>query len=224
MGWWLAVPIGVALGLALAVGLDRAAEPAGAQSGRSGVTLSAEQLRINQRIGQQGVKRANRANTRLDRLPAAATGPAGPAGPTGPQGPGATRLAYSAAQGSPAQTILDQPGLALSVVCEAGPVAGQTALSITASVPAGTSFIGTSNVDGGTDPENPDPTTSTNFANTLAAGTNPLGGPTADDGAFSRSVGIVIFIGPTRTFTLNIGVVADGAADRCSFNGTAVPA
>jgi hypothetical protein len=30
MGWWLAVPVGIALGLALAVGLDRAAAPASA--------------------------------------------------------------------------------------------------------------------------------------------------------------------------------------------------
>ena len=224
MGWWLAVPIGVALGLALAVGLDRAAEPAGAQGGRSGITLSAEQLRINQRIGQQGVKRANRANTRLDRLPAAATGPAGPAGPTGPQGLGATRIAYSAAAGSPAQTVLDQPGLTLSLTCSAV-AGGGTALAINAAVPQATTVTGTSIVDEGTDPQMPTMTAPTNFQTELAAGpASPLGGPGAPDGAFVRSVGIVIFIGTTRTFSLNIAVIADGAADRCSFNGTAVPA
>ncbi|HEX2502342.1 MAG TPA: hypothetical protein VHK00_00235, partial [Miltoncostaeaceae bacterium] len=67
MGWWIAVPVGVALGLLLALGLDRAASPASAQGG-SGFTLSVEQMRINQRIAQQGVKRANTANARLDAL------------------------------------------------------------------------------------------------------------------------------------------------------------
>lgn len=42
MGSWIAVPVGVALGLVLALGLDRAAEPAGAQGAGSGFTLSAE--------------------------------------------------------------------------------------------------------------------------------------------------------------------------------------
>jgi hypothetical protein len=223
MGWWFAVPVGIALGLALAVGLDRAAEPAGAQSGPSGITLSTEQLRINQRIGQQGVKRANRANSRLDALKPAATGPAGPAGPAGPQGPGATRIAYSAAAGSPAQTILDQPGLTLSVTCSA-PAGGGTALAISATVPQATTVIGTSIVDEGTDPQSPTMTGPTNFQTELTPGTNPLGGPEAPDGAFVRSVGIVIFTGATRTFSLNVAVIADGAADRCSFNGTAVPA
>jgi hypothetical protein len=45
MGWWIAVPVGVALGLLLALGLDRAASPASAQGG-SGFTLSVEQMRI----------------------------------------------------------------------------------------------------------------------------------------------------------------------------------
>ena len=58
MRWWTAVPVGLALGL------DRAAAPAGAQS-PPGITVSAQQLHINQRISQQGVRRANRANARL---------------------------------------------------------------------------------------------------------------------------------------------------------------
>jgi hypothetical protein len=222
MGWWLAVPVGLALGLAFAVGLDRAAEPAAAQGGRSGVTLSAEQLRINQRIGQQGVKRANRANTRLDQLRTAATGPAGPAGPPGPAGPGAARIAYSAAVGTPSQTVLDLAGLTVSVSCEAGG-GGETALAIRPSVAEATTVIGTSTTDTGTDPNNPDPAEVTNFQVPLAPGQANLGGPTAPDGEFARSVADVLFITPTRTVNLNVAAVADAAADRCSFNGVAVP-
>jgi hypothetical protein len=32
-----------------------------------------------------------------------------------------------------------------------------------------------------------------------------------------------MFIAPARTISLNLAAVADGAADRCSFNGVAVP-
>jgi hypothetical protein len=76
MAWWLAVPLGIALGLALAAGIDSAAGPAVAQGGSGGFALSVEQLKINQRIAQAGVKRANRANNRIDQLTSGAAGPA----------------------------------------------------------------------------------------------------------------------------------------------------
>src|SRR5688500_15776452 len=122
MGWWLAVPVGVALGLALALALDRAAEPAAGQGGRPGFAVSGEQLRSNQRISQAAARRSNRATPRLDRrrLPATGpAGPAGPAGPTGPAGPGAVRIAFSAAAGASPQTILDAGGVTLTAACAA---------------------------------------------------------------------------------------------------------
>lgn len=222
MGWWVAVPIGIALGLALAIAIDRVAAPASAQTGASVFTLTVDQVRINQRIAQAGVRRSNRANERLDRLTGAGPGPPGPPGPAG--GVDAKRIAYSAAAGGPPRTVLDLEGLSLRVTCEAGG-AGETALSISATVDQETSVIGTASVDAGADPANPNPPGTTNFQITLAPGpANTLGGPTAPDGEFARSIGTVLFIASARTISLNIAVVADGTGDRCSFNGTAVPA
>jgi hypothetical protein len=56
---WLVVVATLAAGLGLALLLDRAAGPANAQADQ--VRLSAEQLLINQRISQAGVRRANEA-------------------------------------------------------------------------------------------------------------------------------------------------------------------
>jgi hypothetical protein len=197
-------------------------EPAAGQSGRSGVTVSAEQLRFNQRIGQQGVKRANRATSRLDKLTTGGAGPVGPAGPAGPTGPGAARIAYSAAVGTPPQTVLDLAGLTVSVSCEAGG-GGETALVIRPSVAQATTVVGTSSTDTGTDINNPDPPDVSNFEAPLAPGQATLGGPVAPDGEFARSIADVLFIAPARTISLSLAAVADGAADRCSFNGVAVP-
>jgi hypothetical protein len=75
-----------AAALALAGGLTTltfsASAPANAQAE---FTLSAEQLRINQRIAQAAVRRSNEALTRLDAL-VATPGPQGPAGPQGAKG------------------------------------------------------------------------------------------------------------------------------------------
>jgi hypothetical protein len=221
------VPLGIAVGLALALALDRAAAPAGAQAGGRGVTLSAEQLRINQKISQQAVKRANRANSRLDKLTIGGRGPAGPPGPpgpAGPAGPGAGRAAYSAAVGAPAQTLLDLAGVTLSATCEAGS-GGETALTIRAAVAQATTFVGTSTVDT-TDPSAPAPTFVANFELPLSPGpASVLGAPVvAADGEFFRSVSNVLFVAPTRTVNIHLVAAADGVADRCSFNGVAVPA
>jgi hypothetical protein len=229
MGWWVAVPLGIALGLALALAIDSAAAPASAQAGRSGVTLSAEQLRINQKISQAAVKRANRANSRLDRLPTAATagagpgGPPGPAGPAGPAGPTAARAAFSAAMGDPAQMILDVAGLTISAACQAE-ASGGTELAVTFGLAQATTFVGTVNRIGGADPDNPTLRELENIEAPLPAGTNPIGGPVAPDGEFIREVASVLFIMPTRTLSLDVVLFADGTADRCSFNAVAVPA
>jgi len=60
--WWIGVSTGVALGLAGVVAVEASTDQAGAQRP---VAVSAQQLKINQRISQAAVKRSNRAQTRL---------------------------------------------------------------------------------------------------------------------------------------------------------------
>ncbi len=226
MGWWLAVPVGLALGLALALALDRAAEPAAGQSGRSGVRVSAEQLKINQRISQAAVKRSNRANTRLDQLKLPATGPPGPPGPAGsagPAGPGAVRVAFSGPVGTPVRRVLDLAGVAINAGCEAG-AGGETTLAISFELAQAATFIGSVDRAAGTDPDDPTLEETDNFEVPLPAGPVPVGGPSAPDGEFVREFATVLFVLPTRTVSLNLSLIADGIADRCSFNGVAVPA
>jgi hypothetical protein len=220
LAWWIAVPAGVAAGLALVLGLDRAAEPARAAQG---IAATSQQAAINQRIAQQGIRRANRANARIDALRQPSTGPAGPRGPAGPAGPGAGRIAFSAAAGAPRQTVLELAGVTISVGCETG-AAGETNLTIRGGAAEPTTLIGSSSDDGG-DPSNPNPTQVNNFQAELPAGTdNPLGGPTAADGEFSRAVATVLFATPARTVSVTVAAIVDGVGDRCSFNGLAVPA
>jgi len=88
--WWMAVALALAAGFAVAIAMDWAAQPANAQA--SAVKVTPQQLLINQRISQAGVRRANEALTRLDLIAATPptpgpTGPTGPAGPAGPVGP-----------------------------------------------------------------------------------------------------------------------------------------
>lgn len=90
-------PILAAAGLALACGLGvlaaNAAEPAGAQSE---VNVTAEQLRINQRISQAAVRRANEARRRLDVLEPKVGAPAAAPAPVPPQPPRAVTYSVSA--------------------------------------------------------------------------------------------------------------------------------
>jgi hypothetical protein len=224
MGWWLAVPVGLALGLALALALDRAAEPAAGQGGRAGFALSREQLRINQRISQAAVRRSNRANTRLDRLRPAATGPAGPAGPpgpAGPAGPGAVRIAFSAAAGSPPQGVLDAAGVTMTAACVAEP-GGAAAIDVTFGVAQASTVFGTISLATGTDPGAP----TLDFQNIvlpLPAGATLTEGDVAPDGEFVREFTSALIVTPTRTLSFEGSLIADAAADRCSFNGVVVP-
>ena len=217
MRWWTAVPVGLALGL------DRAAAPAGAQ-GAPGITVSAQQLHINQRISQQGVRRANRANARLDALARARDRPGRPRRP-GARGGGrarCARIAFSAAVGSPRQTVLELAGVTISVGCEAG-AAGETNLTIRGGAAEPTTLTGSS-IDVGGDPANPNPAQVDNFQADLPPGTdNPLGGPGTADGQFSRSIASVLFVTPARTVSVDVAAIVDGVADRCSFNRLAVP-
>jgi len=61
--WWVGVSLGTALGLGGVVAVEAATDEASAQSG---FTVSAEQLRINQRISQAAVRRSNEALDLLD--------------------------------------------------------------------------------------------------------------------------------------------------------------
>jgi hypothetical protein len=54
--WWIGVAAGVALGLGAVAAVDAGTQDATAQGG---FTVSAEQLRINQRISQAAVRRSN---------------------------------------------------------------------------------------------------------------------------------------------------------------------
>jgi hypothetical protein len=113
----------------------------------------------------------------------------------------------------------------LSAVCETGP-GGETALTVRTAVAQPTNFVGTSTVDFGTDPSSPAGTTSANFQQSLAPGpASILGSPAAAaDGEFFRVFSDVLFITLTQTLNIALSVIAEGAADRCSFNGVAVPA
>ena len=54
--WWIGIAAGLTLGAAVVVTVDQVSEPASAQGG---FAVSAEQLRINQRISQAAVRRVN---------------------------------------------------------------------------------------------------------------------------------------------------------------------
>ena len=63
--WWVGVAAGAAIGLGAVVAIEDTTDEA---SAARPVTVSAEQLKINQRISQAAVKRGNEAITRLDAL------------------------------------------------------------------------------------------------------------------------------------------------------------
>jgi hypothetical protein len=62
--WWIGVAAGMALGLGTIVAVDASTDQASAQA--SNFTVSAEQLRINQRISQAAVRRSNESLNLLD--------------------------------------------------------------------------------------------------------------------------------------------------------------
>ena len=62
--WWIGVAAGMALGLGTIVAVDASTDEALAQS--SSFRVSAEQLRINQRISQAAVRRSNESLNLLD--------------------------------------------------------------------------------------------------------------------------------------------------------------
>ena len=61
--WWVGVAAGVAIGLGAVIAVEGATSEA---SAARPVAVTAQQLKINQKISQAAVKRSNEANTRLD--------------------------------------------------------------------------------------------------------------------------------------------------------------
>lgn len=82
--WWVVIAAAVAAGIVGAAIFGSAAAPANAQA--SDVRVTAQQLLVNQRISQAGVRRANEALQKIARLQGT-PGPAGPQGPKGDPGP-----------------------------------------------------------------------------------------------------------------------------------------
>ncbi|MDX6554402.1 MAG: hypothetical protein QOD86_597 [Miltoncostaeaceae bacterium] len=118
-----------------------AAVPANAQA--SDVKVTAQQLLVNQRISQAGVRRANEALQKLAEL-AVTPGPQGPAGPkgdTGPAGPAGAPGAPGASGGldtdavsieSKNETIpADTTSAQIDVMCPTGTVAVSGGLQTT---------------------------------------------------------------------------------------------
>ncbi len=63
--WWVGVTAGVAIGLGAVIAVEGST---GDASAARPVEVSAQQLKVNQKISQAAVKRSNEANARLDAL------------------------------------------------------------------------------------------------------------------------------------------------------------
>jgi hypothetical protein len=83
--------------------------------------------------------------------------------------------------------------------------------------------VGSVTLDGGADPANPPSTSVSNFQTDLPAGTSPLGTIPAADGSYARVIADALVVAPRRTVNVRVAEMADGIADRCSFDGLAVP-
>ena len=130
MEWGVAIAAAVGAGILAAAIFGSAAVPANAQS--SDVRVTAQQLLVNQRISQAGVRRANEALQKIAELQAT-PGPQGPKGDTGATGPaGAPGLpgppgglnSASVTVETEDQTIpADSTGLQVDVTCPTGAMA-----------------------------------------------------------------------------------------------------
>lgn len=133
---WVGLACGAALGIGGIIAVDAATGPAEAQGGFS---VTPGQLRINQKISQAAVRRANQNRQDIEALQGAvgtngattgatgatgATGPQGPAGPQGTAGPqGPSGLAgVEAVSGDPVSLPTGAANNG-SIECPAGKVA-----------------------------------------------------------------------------------------------------
>ncbi len=128
--WWVAIAAAAGAGLLAAAIFGGAAVQANAQA--SDVRVTAQQLLVNQRISQAGVRRANEALQKIAELqltpgpagPAGPAGAAGAAGAAGPAGPAGGLDASKVTLETEDQTIpADTTGPQVDVTCPAGALA-----------------------------------------------------------------------------------------------------
>jgi hypothetical protein len=119
--WWIGVAAGMVLGLGAVIAVQASTGEASAQSG---FTVSAEQLRINQRISQAAVNRSNEALNLLD--PVRKSGPSDTA-----PGWGTTQIADNAVTRTKLDSTLreGQPRWAVVAATTGDLVRGKNAVS-----------------------------------------------------------------------------------------------
>ena len=119
--WWIGVAAGMVLGLGAVIAVQASTGEASAQSG---FTVSAEQLRINQRISQAAVNRSNEALNLLD--PVRKSGPTDTA-----PGWGTTQIADNAVTRTKLDSTLreGQPRWAVVAATTGNLVRGKNAVS-----------------------------------------------------------------------------------------------
>jgi hypothetical protein len=161
-------------------------------------------------------------------------GPAGPQGATGPQGadgaegaqgpkgPGAVRVHYRQhASTSPTlETVADISGLKLEAQCESTGSGVQLGLAIDSTEAA--TGLETISADEGTGEANFGGSTTANLQFNLPEGTTVLGGPSAEEGKYSRIFANLIYVTPKTTVHLTIALLIDGTAETCAIDGVGV--
>ena len=177
-------------------------------------------------LGRLSDRARSLVTTRAERGPAGPAGAPGPAGARGAAGPGASLLRYAASAGAESAPVLvlDMPGLQMRAACveHGNDVAIDLSLTPTESTTAYDRF----SADQGTDLTAPAQSFTGNLGIDLPGGDETtLGGPSTNGGVgYARAIATVILSSASRTITLDAAVVADAAHDRCTLDGTAVPA
>lgn len=190
-----------------------------AQLGRRSVTTN----RLSRGV-QRALRRAGTPGPAGPRGLTGATGPRGSTGERGPAGPGARRINFSAeAEANPTPTtVLDLSGLVIVVACVQ--TGADVAMPITGTSADTATFNPTFTADNGTDLSQPNPTFTGNIQFSMPAGTpTSLGGPVGVAPEFNRAHSTVAYVSASATLTLDVVAIADPAAGRCTFAGTAVP-
>ena len=151
--------------------------------------------------------------------------PPGNQGPQGPQGPGASRIAYDRpASGSPQLTnVLNVNGFKLAASCEQN--GADTIMNLVATADEDAVMDVNFVSDQGTDLHVPGPGFTGNVRIDIPAGVaTSVGGPSATDPDYGRATTTAVVTMASGTISLDLVTIADADADRCIFNGTAVPA
>jgi hypothetical protein len=156
---------------------------------------------------------------RLDR-----SGAPGARGPAGPAGPGAKRLHFSqpGTVSPKPTTILRVNGLTMAVNC--GQNSSGTTLTTQIRADSPGTFYDNFVVDQGNDPANPGSTNVGSLQQPLPGGSAlSAPQPTVDTGYFRAFATVHVVMG-SHTTTLHVVTFTDGDSDRCTVEGTALPA